>query len=91
MREKPVALPAPDCDVLYGLRTIAAWLGMTPGACRARIADGTLPTFRLPGVKVICALKSSINRALAQHEVKAGKVSNQGESEGTKPRLSIRT
>jgi|ERR1700687_3696603 hypothetical protein len=33
-----------------------------------RPVEGTLPTFRLPGVKVICALKSSINRALAQHE-----------------------
>ena len=68
-RAEPVS--APDCDLLYGVRAIAAWCGMTLGACSGRIKDRTLPTFHPPGVKVICARKSSINRALAQYEAAA--------------------
>jgi hypothetical protein len=66
-------LSATDCDVLYGVRTIAAWLGMTPGACRARIADGTIPVFRPPGVKVLCALKTTLNCTWAQYEARSRK------------------
>ena len=55
------ALPAPDCDVLYGLSAIATWLGMSVQQCRPLVADGLIPTFRPPGRTTRCALKSAIH------------------------------
>jgi hypothetical protein len=61
------ALPAADCDVLYGVGTIARWLGMTRGQAKPLIDDGTIPTFRPPGHTARCALKSEINAAFREH------------------------
>jgi hypothetical protein len=33
---RPVALSESDCNLLHGVRAIAAWCGMTPATCRAR-------------------------------------------------------
>lgn len=60
-------LPAVDCDALYGASAIARWLGMTIGQCKPLIADDTIPTFRPPGRKALCALKSEINAAFAEY------------------------
>ena len=57
-RAKPVALPAPDCDLLTGRDQIAAWFGLTCGQCDARIRDGTIVTFRQPPRSSVYALKS---------------------------------
>jgi len=38
-------LPAVDCDVLYGTRSIALWMGMTCAQARPLIEDGTIPTY----------------------------------------------
>jgi hypothetical protein len=71
MAEPAEALSAPDCNLLYGVRAIAAWTGMTMGTCRARITDKTIPVFRPPNVRVVCALKSTLNKTWAKHEAAA--------------------
>lgn len=58
---KAVSLPAPDCDLLYGVRAIARWHGLTYEQCRPLIDEGIIPTFRPPGKTVRCALKSALN------------------------------
>jgi hypothetical protein len=68
IRADDSVLPAIDCPVLIGAAAIAAWLGIRPGRCRGMIEDGSLPTFRLPGRAVRCALKSSIITAFEEHE-----------------------
>jgi hypothetical protein len=50
-------LPAADCDLLTGRDQIAAWFGLTDGQCSARINDGSIVTFRLPGKSTIYASK----------------------------------
>ncbi|SHM06788.1 hypothetical protein SAMN05444159_7585 [Bradyrhizobium lablabi] len=65
-RDEP-ALPAIDCDVLFGLGAIARWLGITVGQAKALVDDGTVPTFKPPGRSARCALKSAINEAFAEY------------------------
>lgn len=60
-------LPAIDCNVLYGASAIARWLGMTIGQCKPLLADETIPTFRPPGRKALCALKTEVNAAWAEY------------------------
>jgi hypothetical protein len=67
MAEQEPALPAADCPVLIGPDAIAAWLGISRGRCRGMIADASLPTFRLPGRSVRCALKSAIAEAFEEY------------------------
>jgi hypothetical protein len=65
-------LPAPDCDVLIGLDSIAAWLGISRGQCRGLVDDGAVPTFRLPGRSTRCALKSAIGAAMQEYARRPG-------------------
>ena len=60
-------LPAADCPVLIGVDQIAAWLGISRGRCRGLVDDGAVPTFRLPGRSMRCALKSAIGAAMAEY------------------------
>jgi len=55
------SLPADDCDLLYGVATIARWLGMTRAQAKPLIEADLIPTFRPPGRTVRCALKSALN------------------------------
>jgi hypothetical protein len=67
------ALPAPDCPVLIGLDAIAAWLGISRGRCRGLVADGTIPTFRLPGRSTTrVALKVAIGAAMLEYAKQPG-------------------
>lgn len=59
--EKSCALPASDCELLYGSRMIARWLGLTYGQAKPLIENDTIPTFKIPGHTVRCALKSALN------------------------------
>jgi hypothetical protein len=60
-RAKPVALPAPDCDLLTGIEQVAQWYGITEGQVRARIAHGEIVVFKIAGRNTIYALKSDQN------------------------------
>jgi hypothetical protein len=70
-RDTPI-LPATDCDVLIGVGTIAAWLGISRGRCRGLVDDGAIPTFRLPGRCTTCALKGAIGAAMAEYARRPG-------------------
>jgi hypothetical protein len=63
---QPTELPALECDLLYGVAMIAAWLGVSRGVARHLIEDGTLPTFHPPRRSVRCALKAELNAAFQQ-------------------------
>ena len=65
-------LPAIDCPVLIGVDQIAAWLGISRGRCRGLVDDGAIPTFRLPGRFVRCALKSAIGAAMVEYASRPG-------------------
>lgn len=60
-RDATVKLPAPDCDLLTGIRQIAAWYGLDCGQVRQRISDGLIPTFRVKRKNTVYALKSLCN------------------------------
>lgn len=62
---KNPGLPAGDCDVLYGVAAIGRWLGMTRAQVKPLIDRGIIPSFKLPGLAVRCALKSAIHQAFA--------------------------
>jgi hypothetical protein len=66
------ALPAIDCPVLIGLDSIAAWLGISRGRCRGLVDDGAVPTFRLPGRSVRCALKSDVAAKMQEYARRPG-------------------
>lgn len=57
-------------DLLYGVKAIAAFLGLTDRQAQHRIDDGALPTFRLGGRArgTICARRSTLRDHLAQLE-----------------------
>lgn len=60
-------------DLLYGVKAIAAFLGLTDRQAQHRIDAGDIPTFRLGGVKrgTICARRSSLRTWLADLERQA--------------------
>ena len=70
-RDEP-GLPAIDAELLYGRAMIARWLALTDGQATPLINDGTIPTFRMPGKSVRCALKSAINRAMQEYAARPG-------------------
>jgi hypothetical protein len=86
-RAKPaVILPSQDCDLLTGSAQIAAWFGLSEGQCSARINDGRIVTFKLPGKATVYALKSENDAhwkaAAAAHHARDGdKRSNETPSE----------
>lgn len=57
-------------DLLYGVKAIAAFLGLTDKQAEHRIAEGALPTFRLGGKKggTICARRTTLRDHLAKLE-----------------------
>ena len=50
-KEVSTLLSPPDSDVVYGLRAIAAFCGMTTGQAQPFVDLGIIPTFRLPEAK----------------------------------------
>jgi len=60
-------------DLLYGVKAIAGFLGLTDRQAQHRIDAGDIPTFRLGGVKrgTICARRSSLRSWLAGLERQA--------------------
>ena len=59
-----------SADLLYGVGSIAAFLGMPKRTCQHRIDQGQLPTFRLGGKKggTICARRTTLRDHLAKLE-----------------------
>ena len=45
-------------DLLYGVKAIAAYLGMRPNQAQHRCDDGTIPTFNIG--RNVCARKSRL-------------------------------
>lgn len=62
-----------QADLLYGVKAIGAFLGLTERQAQHRIDDGDLPTFRLGGKArgTICARRSSLRSHLANLERQA--------------------
>lgn len=60
-----------DRDLLYGVPAIAAFLGLGDRQARHLADTGAVPTFKLPGNKIICARRSSLNAWLAEREAAA--------------------
>lgn len=60
-------------DLLYGVKAIAAFLGLTRPQAQHRIDRGELPTFRLgEGVRgTICARRTTLRAHLAKLEREA--------------------
>ena len=67
-------------DLLYGVKAIAAFLGLTDKQAEHRIAAGDIPTFRLGGKKggTICARRTTLRSHLATLERQAQEVSQDG-------------
>lgn len=65
-------------DLLYGVKAIAAFLGLTERQAQHRIDDGALPTFRLGGKKrgTICARRTTLRSHLAKLEREALEAGN---------------
>lgn len=62
-----------QADLLYGVKAIAAFLGLTDRQAQHRIDDGALPTFRLGGKArgTICARRTTLRSHLAKLEREA--------------------
>jgi len=60
-------------DFLYGAPAIAAALGLSTRQARHLSDTGAIPTFKLPGNKIICARRSTLNAWLAEREAEARK------------------
>ena len=70
-RDEPT-LPAIDAELLYGTAMIARWLALTDGQVTPLINDGTIPTFRMPGKSVRCAIKSELNETFRNYAKRPG-------------------
>lgn len=60
-----------DADLLYGVKPIAAFLGIRERQARHLIDAKKLPTFSFPGSSIICARRSTLNAWLAEREAAA--------------------
>lgn len=56
-------------DLAYGLKAIAAHLGVTPRQAQWLHESGKIPTFKMGNA--VCALRSAIDRALAERAASA--------------------
>ena len=65
-------LPAIDAELLYGTAMIGRWLGLSEGQAKALIEDGSIPTFRMPGRSVRCAIKSELNETFRAYATRPG-------------------
>jgi len=70
-RDEP-ALPAIDAELLYGVAMIGRWLGLSEGQAKTLVDDGIIPTFRLPGRSVRCAIKSELNETFREYSSRPG-------------------
>lgn len=61
----------PDRDLLYGMPAIADHLGIGERQARHLADTQAIPTFKLPGNKIICARRSTLNGYLATQEAAA--------------------
>lgn len=52
-----------EADILYGVKAIATFVGITPDQAKHRVAKGQIPSFKIGGT--VCALRSSIRTSLA--------------------------
>jgi len=57
-----------DSDLLYGVPRIARHLGLSDRQARHLAETGAIPTFKLPGNKIICARRSTLNAWLGERE-----------------------
>lgn len=64
-----MASASDEADVLYQVRSIAAFLGMPEKAARHRIEAGEVPTFKIG--RIVCARRSTLNAWLAECEAAA--------------------
>lgn len=71
-------------DLLYGVKAIAAFLGLTERQAQHRIDDGEIPTFRMGGKKrgTICARRSSLRTWLGFLERQAQASNDNSNAEG---------
>ena len=53
-------------DLLYGVKSIAEFLGMRPKQAQHRCDDGTIPTFKIG--RNVCARKSTLREWLDKME-----------------------
>lgn len=62
-----------SADLLYGVKAIGEFLGLTTRQAQHRIDEGVIPTFRLGGVKrgTICARRTTLRAHLAKLEREA--------------------
>lgn len=60
--------PRGDTDLLYGVPAIAAFLGLAARQARHLADTKALPTFKLPGNKIICGRRSTLNAWLGARE-----------------------
>lgn len=81
---RTVALPSPDCDVLTGVRQIAAWRGITTAAAKSAIASGEIPAHRIRG-RVI-GFKDEIVAALRDQAARGGTAASRNPSGKAKDR-----
>jgi hypothetical protein len=67
-RRWPKVTPSPpDCDIIFGGRAIARWLGLSYQQARPLIRDGSIPTFKMGRHTKRCALKSVLNETFAKY------------------------
>jgi hypothetical protein len=66
------ALPAIDAELLYGVAMIGRWLGLSEGQASELVKDGSIPTFRMPGRSVRCAIKSELNETFRDYANRPG-------------------
>ena len=73
---------APDSrpDLLHGLAEIGEHLGLTTRQVKHLVeSDSGFPTFKIPGGRVVCALRSKVDRWLADRAEQAT-VEGQGDA-----------
>lgn len=63
-------------DLLYGVASIAGFLGIRPRQAKHRAASGHIPTFKVGDT--VCARRSALRRWLAEQEAAAAAARSEG-------------
>lgn len=71
--------PSQGPDLLYGVPSIAEFLGIRLRQAKHRVEKGDIPTFRIG--ETICARRSSLTAWLAECEAKAQAAPKSGDGE----------
>ncbi len=58
-----------QADIIWRLKAIAKFLGLSERSTQHRIDKGEIPTFKMGGT--ICARRSTLNTWIAEQEAKA--------------------